>query len=61
MSSAAVRRRPEPKCPVRPGEPCTLCQLSVTGPNDCPIVYLVMGDDELRAAWAEQRRAQREV
>ncbi|MGB2767121.1 MAG: DUF6767 domain-containing protein [Propionicimonas sp.] len=60
MSSSAVRRAPEPKCPLRPGEPCTLCQLSVTGPHDCPIVYLAMGDDELRTAWAEQRRARRD-
>jgi hypothetical protein len=37
------------KCPVRPGEPCTLCQLDVTGPQDCGLVYLVMHDPELRA------------
>jgi hypothetical protein len=24
--------------------------VSVTGPQDCGLVYLVMGDDELRAA-----------
>ena len=41
-------RRPDAMCPLRPGEPCTLCQLSVTGPQDCGLVYLVMGDDELR-------------
>jgi hypothetical protein len=35
-------------CPLRPGEPCTLCQIDVTGPQDCGLVYLVMGDDELR-------------
>ncbi len=35
-------------CPLRPGEPCTLCQVDVTGPQDCGLVYLVMGDDELR-------------
>lgn len=40
--------RPEPMCPIRPGEPCTLCQSSVTGPQDCGLVYLVMTDDELR-------------
>jgi len=33
---------------LRPGEACTLCQLSVTGPQDCGLVYLVMGDEELR-------------
>ncbi|MET7398546.1 DUF6767 domain-containing protein [Dactylosporangium sp. NPDC005572] len=43
-------RHPEPRCPVRPGEPCTLCQPSVTGPQDCGLVYLVMSDPDLRAA-----------
>ena len=36
------------KCPIRPGQPCTLCQLDVTGPHDCGLVYLVMHDPELR-------------
>ncbi|WP_212829509.1 DUF6767 domain-containing protein [Catellatospora sp. TT07R-123] len=44
----AVRTRPDARCPLRPGQPCTLCQLDVTGPEDCPVVYLVMSDDELR-------------
>jgi len=43
-----VRRMPEAKCPLRPGEPCTLCQINVTGPQDCGLVYLVMDDDDLR-------------
>jgi hypothetical protein len=43
------RRQPEPLCPIRPGDKCTLCQVSVTGPQDCGLVYLVMGDEELRA------------
>lgn len=43
-----MRRVPrDAKCPVRPGDPCTLCQLDVTGPHDCPLVYLVMSDDDL--------------
>ncbi|MEV0398260.1 DUF6767 domain-containing protein [Polymorphospora rubra] len=42
------KARPEARCPIRPGEPCTLCQLDVTGPQDCGLVYLVMHDDELR-------------
>jgi Domain of unknown function (DUF6767) len=42
------RRAPQPRCPLRPGEPCTLCQLDVTGPQDCGLVYLVMHDDDLR-------------
>jgi hypothetical protein len=41
--------RPNGACPLRPPEPCRLCQLSTTGPEDCPLVYLVMSDDELRA------------
>jgi hypothetical protein len=43
------RSHPDPQCPVRPGEPCTLCEMGATGPQDCPLVYLVMTDDELRA------------
>ncbi|MEV4492556.1 DUF6767 domain-containing protein [Micromonospora coxensis] len=43
-----ARVRPDAKCPLRPGQPCTLCQLSVTGPQDCGLVRLVMEDDELR-------------
>jgi hypothetical protein len=39
---------PAPRCPIRPGEPCTLCQIDVTGPQDCGLVYLVLSDDELR-------------
>ncbi|HRA75637.1 MAG TPA: hypothetical protein PLE12_05325 [Propionicimonas sp.] len=55
----SVRRKPQPKCPLRPGEPCTLCQLNVTGPQDCPVVYLVMADDDLQAEWAARNRAAR--
>ena len=51
-----TRRRPDPKCPLRPGEPCTLCQYDVHGPEDCPLVYLIMNDPEDREAWAESRR-----
>jgi hypothetical protein len=49
-----VRARPDAKCPLRPDEPCTLCQLSVTGPQDCGLVYLVMGDEELREGLRRQ-------
>ena len=45
-----------PRCPIRPGEPCTLCQIDVTGPEDCGLVYLVMSDDHLRRGIREQRR-----
>ncbi len=35
-------------CPLRPGEPCALCQVGATDPQDCGLVYLVMHDEELR-------------
>ena len=47
---------PQPTCPIRVGEPCTLCQYDVHGPEDCPLVYLIMNDPEDREAWAESRR-----
>ena len=47
-------------CPIRPGEPCTLCQAYVSGPEDCQTVRLVMEDDELRAELAVKRREYRE-
>lgn len=49
------RQRPDAECPIRPGEPCTLCQLDVSGPEDCPLVYLVMNDDDLREQLHEHR------
>ncbi|MEV0155217.1 DUF6767 domain-containing protein [Micromonospora sp. NPDC050686] len=48
MRTTTSPPRPAARCPIRPGQPCTLCQLDVTGPQDCPLVWLVMGDDELR-------------
>ncbi|WP_309247671.1 DUF6767 domain-containing protein [Cutibacterium modestum] len=48
---------PVPKCPLRPGDPCSLCQLYVTGPQDCGLVYLVMGDDALRDELAKSKKA----
>jgi hypothetical protein len=44
----AERRRPEPRCPIRPQDPCTLCFPGATGPQDCGLVWLVMTDDEMR-------------
>ena len=58
-SEPRTRRRPEPMCPIRVGEHCTLCVPGATGPHDCGLVYLVMDDDELREALAENRRAHR--
>lgn len=51
----AAGSRPDAQCPLRPGEPCTLCQLNVTGPHDCPLVYLVMTDEDLREQWVSTR------
>lgn len=48
--------RPTPKCPIRAGEPCTLCHMGVSGPQDCGLVYLVMDDPELRELYDQQRR-----
>ncbi|MDR6938583.1 DUF6767 domain-containing protein [Arcanobacterium hippocoleae] len=45
-----------PQCPIRFGEPCTLCQAYVTGPEDCQTVALVMSDPWLREEWAARRR-----
>ena len=51
--------RPEPRCPLRPGEACTLCESGATGPESCPAVYLVMTDPDLRRHWVEWRRDER--
>jgi hypothetical protein len=42
------RTIPEAKCPIRPGDACSLCQPGATGPKDCGLVYLVMSDPGLR-------------
>lgn len=43
-----ARTQPQPKCPIRPGEACSLCVPGVSGPQDCGLVYLVMSDPDLR-------------
>jgi hypothetical protein len=48
--------KPVPQCPIRLGEPCSLCEPGVTGPEDCGLVWLVMTDPELRERLAELRR-----
>lgn len=48
--------RPEAQCPIRLGEPCTLCVPGATGPQNCGLVALVMTDPELHARLAEIRR-----
>lgn len=47
MTNEKTRTTPPPQCPVRPGEPCMLCQPG--GPDSCGLVYLVMTDPTLRA------------
>lgn len=44
------------QCPLRPGQPCTLCHPDArTGPQDCPTVAIVMEDEDLRAELARKR------
>lgn len=50
------KRAPVPQCPIRPGDPCTLCEPGVSGPEDCGLVYLVMNDPDLRAELGRLRR-----
>jgi hypothetical protein len=59
--SVRSRFKPDAQCPIRPGEPCTLCQLGATGPQDCGLVYLVMTDDELRDGLHEARMRTRNL
>ncbi len=51
--------RPDAKCPVRPGDPCSLCWPGATGPKDCGLVYLVKDDPELWALRTEMIRKQK--
>ena len=46
-----------PQCPLRPGDPCSLCFPGATGPQDCGLVYLAMDDPELREALRQNRLA----
>ncbi len=51
---------PTPRCPIRTGDPCTLCVPGVEGPADCGLVYLVMSDPDLREQWQQKRQQARE-
>ena len=51
--------RPEPRCPIRIGESCTLCLPGAQGPQDCGLVYLVQTDPELRDQLAAKRAERR--
>ncbi len=52
MTTNPIRRKPitkpDPQCPIRIGESCTLCIPGASGPQDCSLVQLVMTDPELR-------------
>ncbi len=50
------QRTPTPQCPIRLGEPCTLCFPGARGPQDCGLVYLVQADPEQREELAARRR-----
>ncbi len=56
-----MARRPEPRCPIRIGEPCTLCFPGADGPQNCGLVYLVQSDPELRDQLAAKRAEHRAV
>lgn len=53
--------RAMPMCPLRPGDPCSLCVPGATGPADCPTVRLVMEDPDLREMLHEKRMAAKQV
>lgn len=44
-----------PRCPLRPGDSCSLCVPGATGPEDCPTVAEVMRDPHLRERLVELR------
>ncbi|TIC80803.1 DUF6767 domain-containing protein [Nocardioides sp. GY 10127] len=48
-----------PECALRPGEACRLCQPGATGPDDCPVAWLVRHDPELSAQLRAQLEARR--
>ena len=54
-----MARRPEPRCPIRIGEPCTLCFPGADGPQNCGLVSLVQSDPELRDQLAAKRAEHR--
>ena len=43
-------------CPLQPGQPCNLCHPDAyNGPQDCPLVAIVLDDDALREVMCERR------
>jgi hypothetical protein len=54
-----VRTQSQAKCPLRPGEPCSLCVPGASGPQGCGLAYLVMSDLDLRERLHQTRLADR--
>ncbi|MGJ6979228.1 DUF6767 domain-containing protein [Aestuariimicrobium soli] len=58
--AARARSFVQPRCPLRPGDRCSLCVPGASGPHDCGLVWLVMDDPELREQLAQkQQQAQK--
>ncbi len=58
MTASASRTAVDAECPLRVGQPCTLCHPEAhRGPQDCPTVAIVMDDEELREEVMRRRRA----
>lgn len=56
QARSAVLHAVDAACPLRPGQPCTLCHPEARlGPQDCPTVAIVMDDPDLRAEAARLR------
>lgn len=53
--------RPEPKCPIRPGDACSLCFPGADGPHNCGLVWLVMDDEDQRDQLHEMTVARRQA
>ena len=54
-----MARPPQPKCPIRLGEPCSLCFPGADGPHNCGLIYLVQNDPELVEQLAAKRAERR--
>jgi hypothetical protein len=62
LDATSTRRRPDAMCPLRAGQPCTLCHPEAhLGPQDCPTVALVMADPDLRTGLSRWRSTHRAV
>lgn len=57
---SAGRTVPQARCPIRIGDPCSLCFAGAAGPHDCGLVHLVMRDPDLRDELARMRAELRE-